>query len=75
MAVPGADINQWLGFEAAHIFPLAYEQHWKDQKLSRWINIPASNGDNINSKQNGLLLRSDIHQLFDLYHVSINPEV
>lgn len=75
MVVPGSDINEWLGFEAAHIFPLAYEQHWKEQNFSRWINIPASNGDNINSKQNGLLLRSDIHQLFDLYRVSINPEV
>lgn len=48
MAVPGSDINEWLGFEAAHIFPLAYEQHWKEQNFSRWINVPASNGDNIN---------------------------
>ena len=22
------DDNDWVGFEAAHIFPLAYEQHW-----------------------------------------------
>ena len=75
MVVPGSDINIWQGFEAAHIFPLAYEQHWKEHNFARWITIPASNGDNINSKQNGLLLRSDIHQLFDSYLVSINPDV
>ncbi|KAL9099258.1 MAG: hypothetical protein Q9163_005223, partial [Psora crenata] len=36
---------------------------------------PAANGDSmINSKQNGLLLRSDVHQLFDTYDFSINPD-
>jgi hypothetical protein len=29
----------------------------------------------INSVQNGLLLRSDIHQLFHGHDVSINPDV
>ena len=32
-------------------------------------------GGSINSVQNGLLLRSDIHQLFDMYRISINPDV
>lgn len=32
-------------------------------------------GGTINSVQNGLLLRSDIHQLFDFYDFSINPDV
>ena len=72
---PGAHHDYWKGFQAAHIFPLAYEGHWVQQKFSRWITIPAANGDNINSKQNGLLLRSDIHELFDVYDVSINPDV
>lgn len=35
----------------------------------------APHGDAINSVQNGLLLRSDIHQLFDNYIVSVNPDV
>jgi hypothetical protein len=29
----------------------------------------------INPLQNGLLLRSDIHQLFDQYPISANPDV
>ncbi|KAL2054126.1 hypothetical protein ABVK25_005665 [Lepraria finkii] len=71
---PGAHHDYWKGFQAAHIIPLAYEGHWVQQKFSRWITIPAASGDNINSKQNGLLLRSDIHELFDVYDVSINPD-
>lgn len=71
----GAHYGYWKGFQAAHIFPLAYEGYWIQQNFSRWITIPASNGDNINSKQNGLLLRSDIHELFDVFDVSINPDV
>jgi HNH endonuclease len=65
----------WDGFEAAHIFPLAYEGHWIDQNYGRWITIPLSTGGSINSVQNGLLLSSEIHQLFDAYAISINPDV
>ena len=67
--------NRWKGFQAAHIFPLAYENHWIQHNFARWITIPAVNGDTINSKQNGLLLSSDIHELFDSYDISINPDV
>ena len=45
------------------------------QNFARWITIPTANGDTINSKQNGLLLRADIHGLFDHYDISINPDV
>jgi hypothetical protein len=69
------DDDNWTGFEAAHIFPLAYEQHWASYSFSRWISILPDRGGSINSIQNGLLLRSDIHQLFDLYWFSINPDV
>ncbi|KAE8447801.1 hypothetical protein EG329_010195 [Mollisiaceae sp. DMI_Dod_QoI] len=68
------DDDDWWGFEAAHIFPLAYEQHWKDSNYSRWISITPERGGTINSIQNGLLLRSDIHQGFDTYKFSINPD-
>jgi hypothetical protein len=67
--------DDWWGFEAAHIFPLAYEQHWTDYNYSRWISIIPERGGTINSVQNGLLLRSDIHQGFDTYKFSINPDV
>ena len=74
-----ADRGRWDGFEAAHIFPLAFEGLWNDYNYSCWITNPLNgeeiNGGKINSVQNGLLLRSDIHQLFDMYTLSINPDV
>jgi hypothetical protein len=74
-----AHLNFWTGFEAAHIFPLAFEGLWKDHNFGRWIKSPPDGGKikggKINSSQNGLLLRSDIHQLFNMYFISINPDV
>jgi hypothetical protein len=73
------DDDEWWGFEAAHIFPLAYEQHWREYNYGRWISTPPNGeeikGGKINSVQNGLLLRGDIHQGFDMYKFSINPDV
>ena len=68
---------RWTGFEAAHIFPLAYEGYWNDNDYGRWITISPENGKEgtINSVQNGLLLDSAVHQLFDSYDLSINPDV
>ncbi|PMD20370.1 hypothetical protein NA56DRAFT_671459 [Hyaloscypha hepaticicola] len=62
-----SDRGLWTGLEAAHIFPLAYEGIWKDHGEE-------IKGEKINSAQNGLLLRSDIHQLFDFFFFSINPD-
>jgi HNH endonuclease len=73
--VPGAHVDDWTGFEAAHIFPLAYEDHWRNNGYDRWITIPLASGGSINSVQNGFLLDSAIHQLFDSYSFSINPDV
>ncbi|KAI9761805.1 MAG: hypothetical protein M1840_001685 [Geoglossum simile] len=70
----GADRGFWHSFEAAHIFPLAYEGHWVDNDYSRWITIEPTTGGPINSVQNGMLLRSHMHNLFDNYDVSINPD-
>ena len=63
------------GFEAAHIFPLAYEGYWKQHGYGSYITIPAKNGETINSVQNGILLEAGMHKLFDGYDVSINPDV
>jgi hypothetical protein len=74
-----ADRDRWTGFEAAHIFPLAFEGLWKEYNYGRWIKSPSNReeikGGEINSVQNGLLLDSAIHQLFDMYEFSINPDV
>lgn len=65
----------WVGFEAAHIFPLGCERDWNKNNFSRWITISPSRGGAINSVQNGLLLQSTVHQLFDAFIISINPDV
>jgi hypothetical protein len=71
-----AQIGAWWGFDVAHVFPLAYEGHWNLNNYGRWITIPPREGDSIiNSVQNGILLRSDLHQLFDNFAVTINPDV
>ena len=68
--------DRWFGFEAAHIFPFAYESQFTSQGLSRWITNKRGNSNTgINSCQNGLLLRADIHQLFDNYGFSIHVDV
>ncbi|KAJ8098943.1 hypothetical protein POJ06DRAFT_296662 [Lipomyces tetrasporus] len=56
-----ADRGIWRGFEVAHIFPVASEQLFI-----------YDNG--INSRQNGLLMQSTVHQMFDGLDFSINPD-
>jgi hypothetical protein len=73
--VYGAQFDDWDSFEAAHIFPIAYEGHWKDHGFDRWITIQNDKGGINKSVQNGMLLRSDVHQLFDSYSLSVNPNV
>ncbi|KAG0633420.1 hypothetical protein HOY80DRAFT_991710 [Tuber brumale] len=69
-------IGRWRGFEATHIFPLAYEEQWNDSDYSRFITIPPaidSHGP-IYSVQNGILLTSDMQQFFDSYDLAINAD-
>ncbi|KAK9361217.1 hypothetical protein V1504DRAFT_96707 [Lipomyces starkeyi] len=65
----------WRGFEAAHVFPLRSEDIFIAQGLSRWITNRVDDRDTgINSCQNGLLMLSHIHRLFDGFEFSINPD-
>ena len=73
--VVNAEFGFWDGFNAAHVFPLAYEDHWIKHNYGQWITKPPATGGDLNSVQTGLLLRTDIHQLFDSYIISINPDV
>lgn len=61
--------DRWFPFDAAHIIPLALEHIFNSQGYSELI---TDNGG-INSPQNGILLRCDIHQLWDDYTISVNP--
>lgn len=71
----GAYRGSWTGFEAAHVFPLESEGYWIEKNYSRWITDNTNGVSKINSLQNGLLLRNDIHSLFDQYLISVNPGV
>ena len=64
-------------FEVAHIFPLQKEDIWINQGYGRWItDMDNTTGvSKINSIQNGFLIQSNIHQLFDQYLISVNPDV
>ena len=68
--------NNWRDFEACHIFPLKHETLWKELEYGRWItDIQDTPGRaKINSSQNGLFLQSTIHQKFDDYLISVNPD-
>lgn len=70
--------DHWIGFEAAHIVPLAYASEWQSRGFSNLVSLPPPHprqGDTINSVQNGLLMQSSFRQLFDGYDFSILPEV
>ncbi|KAK9242360.1 HNH endonuclease-domain-containing protein [Lipomyces tetrasporus] len=67
--------NEWRGFEAAHIFPVSSEEYFVQNGFSRWItNRIGPRDTGINSSQNGLLMLSNIHQKFDGFDFSINPD-
>jgi len=72
-----AHFGCWIGFEAVHIFPLAYKENWNDCKYTRSITIPPADESHgsINSVQNGILLGSDILDFFTFYDLTINPDV
>ncbi|KAG0638810.1 hypothetical protein HOY80DRAFT_1137223 [Tuber brumale] len=71
-----AHIGRSRGFEATHIFPLAYEREWNDCNYHRLITIPPTNESHgsINSVQNGILLTSNMYQFFASYDLAINPD-
>lgn len=64
-----ASAGVWGKLEAAHIFPLEYENLWNQFGYSRWItNMDEARGiSKINSVQNGLLMARDLHTAFDQY--------
>lgn len=66
------ETNYWITFQAAHIFPLALDHIFTTHGFSQLItyNHPIE----INSPQNGILLKTDIHELWDSYIISVNPD-
>lgn len=72
-----ASSGVWTKLEAAHVFPLESEKLWNQFGYSRWItNMNETTGiSKVNSVQNGLLMKRDLHSAFDQYFFSINPDV
>lgn len=68
-----AEVGNWAGFHAAHIFPLDSETDWVQHSYGhRWLTDGTAS---INSPQNGLLMGPTMHDLFDQFLFSINPDV
>lgn len=44
--------RDWTGLHCAHIFLLAYEQHWVEHNYNQWMTVPSLAGGSINSVQN-----------------------
>jgi len=66
-------------FRAAHIFPRAYDIDWANKGYPSLITDPAPNNEmggskKIDSIQNMLLLRSDLHDAWDNYKFAVNPD-
>ncbi|KAF8467169.1 HNH endonuclease-domain-containing protein [Kalaharituber pfeilii] len=68
--------DYWKGYEAAHIWPLEKGGEWLSQGAFRWITDldETDPAGRMNSPQNGMLMRADIHKLFDDYVIGINPD-
>ncbi|KAK9240835.1 HNH endonuclease-domain-containing protein [Lipomyces kononenkoae] len=67
--------NDWTSFHAAHIIPLSSEEYFVQSGFSRCITNKANERDTgINSCQNGLLMQSNVHERFDKFLFSVNPD-
>ncbi|KAK9243567.1 HNH endonuclease-domain-containing protein [Lipomyces tetrasporus] len=65
-------LRRWTIYDAAHIFPVALESIFHNYNFGELVVLDERDGS-VNSPQNGLLLRKDVHGLFDQYEISINP--
>ncbi|KAK9482973.1 hypothetical protein V1527DRAFT_454531 [Lipomyces starkeyi] len=67
--------DRWTGFEATHIFPLSSKEYFVQSGFIRWITNRRDEHDTgINSCQNGLLMQTSIHALFDDFGFAVNPD-
>ncbi|KAK9235709.1 HNH endonuclease-domain-containing protein [Lipomyces kononenkoae] len=67
--------NDWTSFHACHIFPISFEEYFVQKGFSGCITNRADERDTgINSCQNGLLMQSNVHERFDKFLFSVNPD-
>ncbi|KAK9320296.1 hypothetical protein V1517DRAFT_348304 [Lipomyces orientalis] len=65
-------LQRWTIYDAAHIFPVALESMFRNYNFGDLVVLDERDGS-VNSPQNGLLLQTHVHRLFDQYEISINP--
>ncbi|KAK9371504.1 uncharacterized protein V1513DRAFT_455548 [Lipomyces chichibuensis] len=65
-------LQRWTGYDAAHIFPVALESMFHNYNFGELVVLDECDGS-VNSPQNGLLVRKDVHGRFNQYEISINP--
>ncbi|KAK9364953.1 hypothetical protein V1509DRAFT_661277 [Lipomyces kononenkoae] len=70
--ITGLLLQRWTGYDAAHIFPVALESMFHNHNFGELVVLDERDGS-VNSPQNGLLLKKDVHSRFDQYEISINP--
>ena len=63
--------DRWVGFQTAHIIPLSLNHIFTGQGFSHLITH--NNPPGINSPQNGILLHTGVHPLWDDYSIAVNP--
>lgn len=70
---------EFAGFDAAHIFPVANEDDWVNEGYERFVQDDADREDvsltKINSPQNGMLMRGDVHALWVAWGMAVNVDV
>ncbi|TFL01329.1 hypothetical protein BDV98DRAFT_567916 [Pterulicium gracile] len=66
-------------FRTSHIYPVAHTDTWNNRRLHEHILDDAPEEEQgtsqINSVQNGLLLRTDLHDLWDLYFYGVDVDM
>jgi len=71
--------DDYSRFKAAHIFPRAHDGEWIRRGFPSRITDPApavevGGPTKIDSIQNVMLLRSDLHDAWDNYKIGVNPD-
>jgi len=66
----------WVGLDATYIVPPEHEELWiqsdNDRLITNMDNVTGSS--KINSTQNGFLLDSSAHEMFNQYLLAVNPD-
>lgn len=69
-------LEMWVGYDATYIIPPEHEGLWIQSDNGQWIkNMDNVTGSlKINSAQNGFLLNSCAHEMFNQYLIAVNPD-